>query len=487
MKRGLFISMAVVCWWLGSHVFGATFYVDASNASPVAPFTNWTTAANVLQDAVDVSSRGDIVLVTNGIYASGGRRLSSFDVTNRVVVTNGAIVQSVNGPAFTFIQGYQVPTPATLSNAIRCAYLGSTSVLSGFTLTNGSAGPGNYVNGGGVLCARLTECVISNCIFIGNYAMGAGGGLTEGKAIDCIFTGNYGQGGGAADGAALVNCIVTNNTAGWAGGTLTGTATNCLFAYNHATNYGGGCGYTLLVNCTVVSNYLQSGMGGNGGGTFYGKAYNSIVFGNTAPNSNNYFSSGIAYSCTSPTPAGPGNFSSAPQFMDASAGDFRLATNSPCINAGQNAYAGGVTDLAGNPRITGGTVDVGAYEFQNPLSAISYNWLQQNNLPVNGTTDLGDPDQDGASNWQEWRAGTAPNDKTSALKMAAPVPGTNGITISWQSVSGISYSVQRCTNLAGNPPFITILSNVAGQPGTTSVTDTDVNNAAFRLYRVTVN
>ena len=38
--------------------------------------------------------------------------------------------------------------------------------------------------------------------------------------------------------------------------------------------------------------------------------------------------------------------------------------NSPCVNAGNNAYAIGSSDLDGKPRIAGGTVDVGAYEYQ---------------------------------------------------------------------------------------------------------------------------
>ena len=52
----------------------ATRYVDANNPSPTPPYTNWATAAHVVQDAVDAALAGDEILVTNGIYAAGGRR-----------------------------------------------------------------------------------------------------------------------------------------------------------------------------------------------------------------------------------------------------------------------------------------------------------------------------------------------------------------------------------------------------------------------------
>ena len=85
--------------------------------------------------------------------------------------------------------------------------------------------------------------------------------------------------------------------------------------------------------------------------------------------------------------SGVGNITNAPLFVDYAGGNLRLQSNSPCINAGNNAYVAGSTDLDGRPRIVGGTVDMGAYEFQGAGWAISYAWLQQYGLPTDGSAD----------------------------------------------------------------------------------------------------
>jgi len=48
-------------------------------------------------------------------------------------------------------------------------------------------------------------------------------------------------------------------------------------------------------------------------------------------------------------PAGcrAGNFTNDPAFVNLAAGDLRLQTNSPCINAGWNAAGAGPVDLDG--------------------------------------------------------------------------------------------------------------------------------------------
>ncbi|HEY4102285.1 MAG TPA: choice-of-anchor Q domain-containing protein [Polyangiaceae bacterium] len=57
-----------------------------------------------------------------------------------------------------------------------------------------------------------------------------------------------------------------------------------------------------------------------------------------------------------------------PGYVDRDNGDFRLESTSQLVNAGFNAAPGGLpaTDIAGNPRVVGSAVDIGAFEYAPP-------------------------------------------------------------------------------------------------------------------------
>ena len=505
-------------------------YVNLNNPNPAPPYTNWATAATDIQSAVDAAVAGDAILVTNGVYARGSR-VNPSGVTNRVAVTKPLVLSSVNGPDVTVIDG---------GSKVRCVYLANNAVLVGFTLTNGWTGWGGGTYGGTLNNCTLTGnssyggggaygCTLNKCVLTGNSASAYGGGGYDCTMNNCTMSSNSAFFGGGAysdwQPYTLNNCTLTGNSAtSRGGGAEFCTLNNCTLtgnsAYDHSGNWGGGAAFGgTLNNCTLTGNSADSyeGETSSGGGTsgctlnnctltgnsadYGGGAYNStlnncIVYFNTATYGANYdfYStidsySTLNYCCTTPRPAhGIGSITNAPLFVNYAGGNLRLQSSSPCVNAGKNAYVFGSTDLDGRPRIVGGTVDIGAYEFQPGVSGLFIGWLQEYGLPTDGSADYTDTDATGMNNWQKWIAGLNPTNALSVLKMLAP-SATNspqGLVISWQSVNNRTYYLQRSTNLAAQPAFIIIQSNIAGQDGTTSYTDSTATNGGPFFYRVGV-
>src|SRR2546423_11450471 len=130
--RGAILLLSVA----GNLAWATTRYVNLSNPTPSSPYTSWATAATNIQNAVDVAVSGDLVLVNDGLYQTGGRIVFALltSVTNRVAVTKPLKVQSVNGPAATIIQGRQIPGTTNGFGAMRCGYLTNGAYLVGLTL-----------------------------------------------------------------------------------------------------------------------------------------------------------------------------------------------------------------------------------------------------------------------------------------------------------------------------------------------------------------
>jgi len=313
--------------------------------------------------------------------------------------------------------------------------------------------------------------MISNCVLVGNSADGPGGGACGGTLNNCTLAGNSNS--------------ASTWMVGYGGGAYASTLNNCVLTGNSANNGGGAAGCTLN-NCTVTGNSAY-GVGGALGGPLN----NRIVYANTSSAGSPFvgpnYDGLLNYSCTTPMPSdGVGNITNAPLFLDAAHGDFRLQANSPCINAGNNAYASGSTDLDGLARVVSGTVDIGAYEFRSSGSVISYAWLQDHGLPADGSADFADPDTDGLNTWQEWRCLTDPTNALSVLRLLSATPAATGVTVSWPGVNGVIYFLERSTDLGASPLFSPLATNLFGPSGTHTFTDTNAATSPAGFYRVGV-
>ena len=349
--------------YVANFVRPAVVWHVAPNGSDSALGTNWATAKQTLQAAVDAATTNDSVLVTNGVYETGSRFAGGWN--NRVVIDKPIVVRSVNGPAVTIIRGKQPSGP----NALRGVYVGPDAVLDGFTVTGGAVyyfdggGEWDRNDGGGIMAASMG--IIRNCVITGNNASRFGGGVFGGILQNCTVSSNsVFTGGGGAAFSALENCLVSGNS---------------------ARGDGAGAINSILRNCTVVNNAQAAEYASGCGGVANCSNYNTIVYGNTAVLGDaNHKGSLFDSSCTVPAPGGTGNITNDPQFMNVSAQDYRLTALSPCRNAGNNANSTLPTDLLDMPRIVDGVVDMGVYEVQT--QALVTVWA---NPPQGGTVSGG--------------------------------------------------------------------------------------------------
>ena len=153
------------------------------------------------------------------------------------------------------------------------------------------------------------------------------------------------------NGAMLERCVVSNFTHGVA---IASTFTNCLLVANAASSEKKLFDSCSFVNCTVAGNSSAEGSSMIGCG-----ARNAIFWDN---GSLDYTGLDATNCCVESGVFGAFNIDGDPKFVDPAKGDWHLASDSPCVDAGDNAFVEGDLDLAGNARIRNGCVDIGAYE-----------------------------------------------------------------------------------------------------------------------------
>ena len=297
--------------------------------------------------------------------------------------------------------------------------------------------------GGGVCGWDYSDAVIEDSTFVTNRSVALGGGI-------------YLCGGGA-----VRRCKLFGNRADDYGGGIyadyIAAVESCLIAGNWAGSYGGGVYIyqTPMWNLTIVGNQSDQ----YAGGIYTTPSVplcDSIVTGNTAPSYPNVEGVSAEYCCIDPPPAGTGNFAGPPGFADAGAGDYRLATNSPCLDAGSPAGFP-ARDLDGVSRGLDGNNDgvarndVGAYELLHSAADSDRDGLTDQAEIATYHTDPADPDSDDdrQSDGDEQIAGTDPNNPARWFCLAqCELRPATGLVLAWWSVTGRVYSVRTASDLA---------------------------------------
>jgi hypothetical protein len=378
-----------------------------------------------IQQAIAAAVDGDTVLVAPGTYFE----TIDFDGKTIVVASDqGPDTTIINargaGSAVTF-----------RSRENRGAVLSGFTIRGGFNNVAGggiyiaNSSPtirGNFITanhsctGAGIYSSFGSPLIEENTI-IRNASQGCSGGWGIGiyvggdSAVEIVGnvisdnTGEGASGGGVAlfaAGSAVLsrNVIARNATAGasgcgWGGGVAIANFVQATIVNNvvfgNSACYGGGMhwrgstGRTTLVNNTITDNDASSWPGVYATGVdARNRLYNNIITSQSGPalscenassveppvlDSNDVFSAhGSAYGGTCVDQQGlNGNRSVSPGFVDSSGADYRMASTSAVVDAGNNSAPHiPATDLTGHPRTVGvaggaGRIDMGAYEYVN--------------------------------------------------------------------------------------------------------------------------
>ena len=362
-----------------------------------------------VQRAVDAAAPNDTVIVSPGTFfgavtmvdtvslqGAGSLLTTLTGVAELPVITAASIGAGTSVSGFTITGGAGgiscSDSPLTITNntiagntastnggGISCS--SSDSVITSNTITNNGA-----FLGGGIYCLSSSARVANNTIR-GNTAGQYGGGICSSSSLPTItgntITGNAANNGGGIYCAAGLSPIIIGNTIASNTATSSGGGVHCsssaviltnnVLAKNTATNGGGiYCTSSLPV---ITNNTLASNTATAGGGVYCKATALSPTITNCIlwDNGEDLFRTSATYSDMEDgvgAPAGLGNISAPPSFVDTETGDYHLKAESPCIDVATSSGAPS-TDKDGVSRPKGRGYDMGAYETAPPTHTIT--------------------------------------------------------------------------------------------------------------------
>ncbi|MBN1220132.1 MAG: hypothetical protein JXM69_14485 [Anaerolineae bacterium] len=358
--------------------------------------------------------------------AGGGMFLdgSSPAISNTTFVENTA---SAGGGMFSWTLG-QTMHPALanttfLSNTARSFGGGlasqtdqvssSSITLTDVTFTGNETWASGIIGTGGGMYHASGPATLTRVVFENNVSRNYGGGFhleNNGSATlnEVSFIGNTADnGGGICIGIestpdnstlTLTRGVFIHNRAWFAGSGMMqahgdSTLVDVMFSQNTVDTYGGGVsiydGTATLLGVTMANNTAGLDGGGlyvynNGNATLA----NSILWGNSATQDGDQIQNDgtldITYSDIQESGGGGNNLDADPLFIDAANDDLRLSYLSPAIDAGNSLSVTTGIDLAGNPRIVGAAVDMGAYELAGPIITLQKSVTPTQGVPYHG-------------------------------------------------------------------------------------------------------